>query len=148
MGRCPPLDLNSQYAYNLTCGYFAKTSAIAVIDDDVVGFLSGFCPPDKPDRLFVWQVAVDERLRGKGAARKLLDDILSRPTCADVRYVEATVTPSNDASKKFFTNFAQSVQANVEFTPFLSSDDLGGAHEEERLLTIGPFTPLYEPNKG
>jgi len=141
--RCPPLDLNSQYAYNLMGGYFAKTCAVAEVDGKIVGFLLGFIPPDKQDRFFVWQVAVDKEHRRGGTAQKLLYDILSRPACAQVRFVEATATPSNEASKKFFSNFATRTQGRIEFSPFLSREDLGGEHEEELLITIGPFTPLH-----
>lgn len=72
--RCPPLDLNSQYAYNLMGGYFAKTCAVAEVDGKIVGFLLGFIPPDKQDRFFVWQVAVDKEHRRGGTAQKLLAD--------------------------------------------------------------------------
>ena len=147
VGRCPPLDLNSQYAYNLLGGYFAKTSAVAVSDGEIVGFISGFIPPEKPDRYFLWQVAVDEGFRRGGTAQKMFFEILSRPECAQVQFVEATATPSNEASKKFFTNFSLRVQGRIDFSPFLSREDMGGDHEEELLITIGPFSSLYVSNK-
>lgn len=93
------LDLNSPYAYIMWSDHHATTSLVAVHDDDVVGFVLGFCLPAEPDTLFVWQIGVDERVRGEGIAGQMLDVLVTRvaPTV-----VEATVTPDNAASTALF----------------------------------------------
>src|SRR5690606_41246864 len=67
--RCPPLDTNSVYCNLLQCTDFSATSIAAEhTDGELVGFISGYCPPSRPDTLFIWQVAVDDRMRGQGLA--------------------------------------------------------------------------------
>ena len=50
------LDDNSMYCNLLQCTHFAATCALAEIDGEVVGWMSGYIPPESPDVLFVWQV--------------------------------------------------------------------------------------------
>ena len=44
----------------------------------IIGFLSGYRPPTASETLFVWQVAVDEKARGKGLAKRMLTELLER----------------------------------------------------------------------
>ncbi len=101
------LDSNSPYAYLLLCTHFASTSLVARAGEDLAGFVLGYARPDDASTAFVWQVAVAECARGRGLAHRLLDNWFAR--CArrsDVRFLEATVTPSNQASRALFTSFA------------------------------------------
>src|SRR5690554_7291512 len=52
--RCPPLDTNSVYCNLLQCSDFSATG-IAAEDSqgELVGFISGYRPPSRPDTLFV-----------------------------------------------------------------------------------------------
>ena len=68
---------------------------MARLDDRVVGFVTGYLRPERPDTLFVWQVAVDEAARGRRAAATMLDDLVAR---VGVPYLETTVTDDNAAS--------------------------------------------------
>lgn len=137
----PPLDLNSQYAYFLGCSHFHDTCALAEADDGATaGFLLGYRRPDAADVLFVWQVVTGSAWRGQGLAPRLLEHILARPANSGVRWVEATVGPSNTASKGFFRSFAERRGSKFEEKPFLSEADFGGGdHEAEVLLRIGPL---------
>ncbi|CAM5451691.1 hypothetical protein SFUMM280S_06955 [Streptomyces fumanus] len=73
------LDLNSSYSYLLWCRDFAATSAVARAESgEAVGFVTGYVRPDRPDTLFVWQVAVDAAYRGRGLAAALLDGLAAR----------------------------------------------------------------------
>lgn len=136
----PPLDLNSMYLYFLVGAHFPETGAVVEQDGAIVGFTSAYLLPDGEDHLFVWQVAVHQQERCKGLARSMLDDILSRPTCRCVRYLEATVTASNEASRQLFMGFALRRGAPCREETFLDSESFGEtAHEEEILFTIGPI---------
>lgn len=136
----PRLDVNSRYAYFLVCNHFADTSVVAEDEGHVFGFLSAYRPPGARDCLFVWQVAVERAFRGRGVARQMLEDILARPSCAGVRFVEATVAPSNRASRAFFERFAEQRAATLCQAPFLDEEAFGeDGHEREILLRIGPL---------
>jgi len=136
------LDVNSLYAYLLLCTHFANTSAIAEAGGTLVGFAGGYRKPDEPDAVFVWQIAVDGTARGRGVGRGLLTTLLCQPGAAAIRYLEATITPSNKASWALFRSFARSLEADCHTHTMFRQADFGGHdHEEEELLRIGPFHP-------
>ena len=132
------LDKNSKYLYVLLCHQFSKTCRVAEHGSKVVGFLSGFISPKNSDTLFVWQAAVDDAFRNKGIAKELVFQTLCN-TDSDVKFVEATVTPSNNASLKFLQNFANQVGAKIDKSSLFSPDILGEGHEPEDLVRIGPI---------
>ncbi|WP_238701344.1 diaminobutyrate acetyltransferase [Mariprofundus erugo] len=138
--RCPPLDLNSRYCYLILCDHFASTCVVAEQDREVLAFVTGYIPPDRRDTLFVWQVAVDHRLRGQGVAGKMLRSLLERRGLKRIRYVEATVNPSNDASRALFRALAR--ESNCHFDESLLFDAAlfgAGSHEQENLVRVGPL---------
>lgn len=136
----PPLELNSCYTYLLLCTHFSSTSAIATRDGQVVGFIGGYTPPAQPDALFVWQVAVAEAARGAGLGRKMMEHILKRETSSSLHWVEASVTPSNAASRRLFQGSAEKWGVTCEISPWLDREDFFGAgHEPEELFRIGPL---------
>lgn len=140
IARCKPLDENSVYCNLLQCDHFSGTSVIAKQGDNVVGFVSGYVQPDKPDTLFIWQVAIDEAGRGKGLATKMLSHILGRPALKDVKYLETTITADNDASWALFTRFAERNNAKAEKHEYYIKDKhFNGEHDSEWLYRIGPF---------
>ncbi len=137
----PPLDLNSMYLYFLIGAHFDETSAVVEAEGEVVGFTSAYIIPKQRDHLFIWQVAVDEAHRSKGLARSMLDEILARESCKDVRYMDATITSSNESSKRLFKAMARERGAECSEQSFLESEHFGDEdHEQEILFTIGPFT--------
>jgi L-2,4-diaminobutyric acid acetyltransferase len=138
--ECPPLDCNSPYCYFLLNSHFAHTCVVAEQGAKIGGFLSAYFRPDAPHTLFVWQVAVHESLRNQGMARLMLDSLLSRPECGHARWLEATVGPSNIASRSLFSGYARSVGAELTESDFLGAEAFGGEqHEPEILLRIGPL---------
>lgn len=140
VNRCKPLDVNSRYLYLLQCSHFANTCAVAESDGSVQAFISAYVRPDKPDVLFVWQIAVDASLRGQGIAGRLLACLLDRPHLAGIRFVEATVNPSNDASRNLFRSLARKSACDMQEEMMFPVEAFGGdAHEEEILLRVGPL---------
>lgn len=142
IARCPPLDRNSTYCNVLQCWHFAATSAIARLDDEVVGFVAGYRPPQHADALFVWQVAVDEGARGAGLAHRMILDVVRRPASNRVRQILTTVTASNKASHRMFSSLAHQLGTFMRRLDTLDGEqELGGAASED-LFLIGPFAPL------
>lgn len=129
------LDVNSSYAYLLWTRDFAATSAVARDRGDVVGFVSGYARPDAPDTLFVWQVGVAERHRGRGVARAMLDDLVGRGT----RFLETTVTATNEASIGLFTALARDHGVGHTREPLFTPDLFPDQHEAEELHRLGPW---------
>jgi L-2,4-diaminobutyric acid acetyltransferase len=140
VASCPPLDVNSTYAYLLVCIHFAATSIVAERGGAMVGFVSAYLEPDDPAALFVWQVAVAPAARGAGLGGAMLDRLLARPACGAVRFIETTIGPSNEASWRLFTSLARRRRVDLERSPFFAPDAFGmERHEAETLARIGPF---------
>ena len=137
---CKPLDLNSTYAYLLLCEHFAETCVRAEREGRTVGFISAYRPPRRDEVVFVWQVAVAEEMRGRGLARSMLRDLLARPAMRGCRYLETTVSPSNEPSRRLFHGLAGELGAPVTERVLFGEQDFGKAHHErETLIRIGPF---------
>ena len=138
--RCPPLDPNSIYCNLLQCGHFSRTSVAAEYEGELVGFVSGYLVPSRPSTLFIWQVSVDERMRGSGIASRMLLSILARPANRGVTFIETTVTPGNEASRTLFTRLAEKLSTRLKSSVWLDRQiHFEGQHDTEELLRIGPF---------
>jgi L-2,4-diaminobutyric acid acetyltransferase len=136
------LELNSAYAYVLTGAHFGATSVVAHHDGKIAGFVWAYILPDRPDTVFVWQIGVAQSSRGLGLGSAMLQEILRRPECGQVKQLEATVTPSNLASMALFRSFAR--RQGGEFDLLLGFDSQlfpDPKHEAELLVRIGPFEP-------
>lgn len=138
--QCPPLDLNSIYTYLLLSEHFSQTCVIAEGSQGPDGFISAYLPPSRPEVLFIWQVAVHERARGRSLGRRMLLDLLGRPQLAHIQYIETTVGPDNAASRGMFAGLARRLQADVSESALFDSHLFGSAgHDDERLIRIGPL---------
>lgn len=141
---CPPLDRNSMYCNVLQCTDFADTCIVAELESRVVGWISGYRPPDDDATLFIWQVAVHERARGIGLAKEMLNGLLQRSDCEDVGYLKTTITEDNAPSRALFRSFADQWDAPLEESAGFDEElHFHGQHDSERLITIGPI-----PGKG
>jgi len=142
---CDVLDKNSCYAYLLICRDFSATSLVAFTQRELLGFVAAYVPPSRPDVVFVWQIGTAPAARNKGVAKTLLRSLLRTPACRHVRFLEATVTPSNTASARLFRSIADELKVEFRCSPGFQSGDFGlvedGAarHEPEDLVRIGPI---------
>jgi diaminobutyrate acetyltransferase len=136
---CPPLDVNSQYYYHIICDDFSETSVVAELDGQIVGFISGYLKPQKTNHLFIWQVAVSEKARGKKLASTMLEWITKQSRCNDITVLETTISPSNLASQNLFLRFAEKRDASVNTSVYLDASHFGSdlnSHEDEILYRI------------
>ncbi|WP_425460516.1 diaminobutyrate acetyltransferase [Halopseudomonas laoshanensis] len=145
VARCAPLDTNSVYCNLLQCGDFADTAITALTEDgDMVGFISGYRPPNKPNTLFVWQVAVDSRMRGQGLALKMLMGLVERVAGKGVTHLETTISPGNEASEALFKKAFHQLGAEYSTrTIFSREQHFNGQHDDEVLYSAGPFAATF-----
>lgn len=138
--ECKPLDLNSVYSYLLLCKHHKETCVVVEEGGEIIAFTSGYIPPESPDTLFIWQVAVGSKARRRGLGKRMLIELIQRPICRRVKHLETTITPSNRASWSLFTRFAEELGADCNDRVLFEGDHFGdGNHEPEQLLRIGPF---------
>jgi L-2,4-diaminobutyric acid acetyltransferase len=135
------LDVNSCYLYLLLCRDFAETCLVAENEQGLAGFLTAYRPPTRPDALFVWQIGVAPHARRQGLALRMLMHLLASPACGDVLTVEATISPSNTASRRLFESLARVLEAPLDWTDGFLPEHFGTrqTHEAEPLLRIGPL---------
>jgi L-2,4-diaminobutyric acid acetyltransferase len=108
--------------------------------DSIKGFISAYVHPKKDDTLFIWQVAVDSSLRKMGLAMRMVMVILGRDAAGKIRYIETTVSPSNEPSARFFHSLASTLKTGIVKESFITESMFGDEnHEEEILFRIGPL---------
>ncbi|MDF1583607.1 MAG: diaminobutyrate acetyltransferase [Methyloprofundus sp.] len=147
ISQCPPLDANSMYCNLLQCSHFSSTSVVAISDNEVVGFISAYLIPERANTLFIWQVAVGSQARGQGLATRMLQNILDRPFCNNVSYLETTITESNKASWALFNSLSSKLNAELHSSVmFDRKQHFNNAHDTEMLVNIGPFNATKEIN--
>jgi len=138
--RSKPLDLNSRYCYIILCEHFSSTCVVVEEAGELVGIVTAFIPPEHHDTLFIWQVAVDTSMRGQGLAKRMLRHLLSRHNMKRIRYVEATVNPSNEASRSLFRSLANDGTCDMYEELIFPAKMFGnGDHEQENLIRVGPI---------
>jgi len=133
------LDVNSPYFYLTMCHWFSKSSMIVehIEENCLVGAVIGFMQPQKQEKLFIWQIAIEDEYRGKGIALQLLDELARQTNC---HYIEATIAPSNASSKRLFEKLASNNEvAIVKREGFETEFFPNEAHEKEDLYIIGPL---------
>lgn len=142
------LDTNSMYCNLLQCSHFATTCAIAEMEGEMVGWMSGYIPPEEPDTYFVWQICTAERARGKGIARQLISSVLARPVCHAVTRLQTTITSNNAPSWALFGAMAGMLEADLtRAVHFRRDTHFDGRHDTEYLVTIGPFAREALPER-
>ncbi|MEU2100729.1 diaminobutyrate acetyltransferase [Nocardia sp. NPDC019255] len=138
------LDVNSSYAYLLWCRDFAGTSVVAESDGRVVGYVIGFVRPQAPDTVFVWQIAVDRALRGRGIGAQLLNTLLNSVAAQGVSVLETTISPDNTGSVALFTSVAATRGAEVHKRPLFDAGVFPDSHAPEDLYRIAPTARTTE----
>lgn len=137
---CPPLDINSRYCNLLQCLHFADTSMIAEHQGKVVGAITGYRVPARPDTLFVWQIAAHPELRGQGLGKRMLDQLLAREHLFDIRYLQTSVTEGNQPSLALFSALAREHACPLTRSLMFSREQhFDGSQDSEWLLHIGPL---------
>ncbi|HLS68239.1 MAG TPA: diaminobutyrate acetyltransferase [Kiloniellales bacterium] len=143
IASCATLDDNSLYCNFLQCTHFADTCLLVEQEQKLLGWISAYRPPREPDTLFVWQVAVCPEARGQGLAGRMVERLLARPSCRGVQRLRATITPGNTASWRLFGSIADSLEAPFSRRLWLDAEEnFDGDHEDEFMITIGPFAPV------
>lgn len=135
------LDLNSAYSYLMLCDMFRDTCCVALHEGQTAGFVSAFRKPGDSETLFIWQIGVAAELRGRGVGNRLLKELLTREENADIRYLEATISPGNEASRQLFLRLAHELGGTCLISAYYGADLFPGTtkHDEEQLFRIGPI---------
>ena len=107
----------------------------------VMGFVSGYRIPARPEVLFVWQVVVSAKARGQGLAGRMIQALLESDSCHKVTHLETSITNDNDAYWGLFKKLASKLSAPTGETVMFDKDaHFAGNHATEMLFRIGPFS--------
>ena len=140
--QCPPLDVNSVYAYFLLSHHHQQTCLVAEdTQKKIIGAVTAYRLPDNHKTLFIWQIAVAESARGNGIASQLLYALLA--ATQDIDTIHTTISPDNQASLASFRRLATKLGAKFTTQHFLSADACGPGHEAEDLIIIEPINQQH-----
>lgn len=120
IAESPPLDLNSSYLYFLQSSHFANSCVLAEQNGQLLGFVSSYLRPDKPSELFIWQLVVAQRGRGKGIAKGLIKQLIRQTLDVSLHSISCTIGPSNLASQGVFQSLARDFGLQLDVQPFLT----------------------------
>ncbi|WP_180980931.1 GNAT family N-acetyltransferase [Pseudovibrio exalbescens] len=135
----PRLDRNSKYAYALWCSHFAPHSVVAIRDEEVIGFLTGFRSPTHPDTYFLWQTATKHRHGVAGLGVDMIDFAVRREIDNGATKIEASVDNDNKPIRVLMKSLAKRLNGRVEEEllypgSLLSTED--DQHHDEMLMRI------------
>lgn len=139
LARTGGLERNTCYAYVLMFSDFGETCLLAEQDGELQGFVLAYRPPTRRDELFVWQIGVAPQARGRGLGTRLLDAVLAQPACKGVRYLTATVSPDNAASRKMFAAVARRREVEFSVNPRFNAALFAESHLDEDQVRVGPL---------
>jgi len=132
----PYVGTSPLYTYLLICEHFRKTSIVVENNDqEIVGFISAYNPPETPGTLFLWEIAVKEGYHGNNLYIRMVKSLYKR---LKPQYIEATVNPSNTSSIKRLKKLAHMFKCEYTTQPLFPSKYFGEhSHEDEILYSIG-----------
>ncbi|WP_299704755.1 diaminobutyrate acetyltransferase [uncultured Tateyamaria sp.] len=139
VNETPSLDSNSEYAYALWCTHFAEQSVVALRDDEVIGFLTGFRSPGRPDTYFLWQTATKPRHGVAGLGVDMIDYAVRREIKRGASRIEASVDDQNKAIRLLMKSLAKRLKGRIEEELLFPGSLLAGqrdAHHDETLMRI------------
>ncbi len=134
------LDLNSWYHYAIFARDFADTSLVADVDGQFAGFVTGYIRPTQPDTLFLWQTATTLSHGVSNLGLNLIHELVQTVKVQrGVRYVEATVDPTNKAIAMLFRLLARQLRAEKKDDVLLEAANFDELEHDESLVRIGPL---------
>lgn len=143
------LDLNSRYFYLIFCRHFYETSVVAQDASGIVGFACAYRVPASDESLFIWQIAVHPDRRKAGIATAILRFLTEVGRRSNIRYFQASITPSNEASRNLFARWADGMGCPCEESVLFPRECFGDdKHAEEVLFQIGPVIYPAPVNAG
>ncbi|MEU0922431.1 diaminobutyrate acetyltransferase [Streptomyces cyaneofuscatus] len=137
------LDTNSAYYYNLWFRDFAGTSVVATDESGrVVGFVTAYVRPGRPDTLMAWQSAVAPDINAPGLAVRMMHELADRAAGRGATCVETTVNPGNRPVALMLRKFAQERGLDVHTEVLFAAEDFPGdeahGHLPEVLYRMSP----------
>lgn len=102
VSRCNLLENYAEHFYKIMLRYFGNSCFIADYNGDIVGFVLGFVSQIYDKTYFLWQVGVDESMRGEGIGKMLLETVEKEMRKLGCNRIELTIYPKNIPSKRLF----------------------------------------------
>ncbi|MBL8627371.1 MAG: hypothetical protein JNK64_39175 [Myxococcales bacterium] len=131
-------DRDSPYAFVLLCTHFADTGVVASLDGAIVGYALGYRPPAYPRDMFVWQfgtaIGAPEDL-----GVRLLEELLTRPACAEVRFLCMTRGPRDLPLRDLLAAVSRRCGVGLREEPCFSHTLFARPHADEVLCRVGPL---------
>lgn len=139
IGEAGTLELNSAYFYLVFATDFGDTCLVAESEGKVVGAIVGYRPPREPEAAFVWQIGVAPSMRGRGLGKTMLMRWLELPGVSNARWMTATISDDNEASRRLFESAARELGVGCDVLPHFTEELFPADHPAEPIYRIGPL---------
>ena len=124
----PPLDLHTPYTYWVMYSQSNSLWKVAVLNNQIIGFVAGIGSLAQPNAAFMWQIGIDKTLAPRGLAKNLVDEFIISCRELNISKVQLTIDPKNKTSLVFFTKHYGKLNLqktdSMNFTDTLSQDTI------------------------
>jgi len=133
----PPLGFHSLYTYWVLCSQFNKLWFVFEEDKEILGFIAGVKNLSSVPTALIWQIGVDERMRGEGVSRQLIDAFLA--SCRELHIEKGLVTidPENKSSLGLFQSY---------FTKHSNFERCGSLDLSDEFSEVNEYEDIYSFN--
>jgi phosphoribosylamine--glycine ligase len=99
---CDRMEKYPEHLYRIVLRYHGDVCFVAESKGRIVGFVMGMRSEREPEKIFIWEIGVNRKMRGQGVATRLLNAMESKALDMGCRRMEATIDPANRASYSLF----------------------------------------------
>lgn len=146
-GEIEGIVQHPEHVYKIMADHFADTFFVARDDspkNEIVGFMLGFISQTIHNHLFIWQIAVSEKVQGKGIGSKLLQFTIDNCKKTDAcSAVVATVETTNKASQNLFESFDFKITSKKFAAPYQEIIKQDGKEAVENYYNSGTDQIFY-----
>lgn len=125
------IDHHTEYTLWQIAHFDPDLFFIALVDNRMVGYLFG---RSTKESVFLWQMAVDKKNRGKGIGKKLVLALINSANKNKFSSIITTVTPDNLSSKA--TIFSAVKSCGLSINTVGTTSNFGGAMKKEVIYEI------------
>ncbi|MEX0729547.1 MAG: GNAT family N-acetyltransferase [Aquisalimonadaceae bacterium] len=133
------LDSNSDYYYAIWCTDFSRHSAVALKDNEVIAFVTGYRRPTAPETYFLWQTATKPRHGVPNLGVDLIQFAAEKEIERGANAIEASVDAQNTPIIILMKTLCRRLGGKIKTSVLFSSEVLsatGADHHDETLYRI------------
>lgn len=134
--ECKPLELHTPFTYWMLFNYFSNLCLLTLEDEKIVGFISGIKSSSHEQVVYLWQIGVSKRHRGKKYSSTLLDNFFKSALDLNCNKIQVSIGPNNLASYQAFQKYSKKCSYNI--------CEIGKVSYHDKISNTTEYELLYE----